>query len=96
MWCKCCGQDVPGRPVAGSDKLGCPRCSGTLGRERAVETPPEPGERLARPAESAPMPTIQVPAISDDWELDDQLRHLERVLASNAIHRQPTIECAHS
>ena len=62
MWCKLCGQDVPGRPDEGG-KLSCPRCSGIL--------------------DSGTVPTA--PTLYDGWEMDEQLRHIERVLVSNRL-----------
>ena len=86
MWCKHCQQDVPGLPKADEDMLGCVRCGTPL----EVQFPPAPTERTTpdpkrppsasdRERTDAVCPQCETPP-HDDWELDEQLRHIERVL----------------
>ena len=56
MWCKQCGQDVPGSATSRAGRFLCPRCGGILAIEAAA------------------------PAVYDGWEMDEQLRHIERLL----------------
>ena len=38
MWCRQCGQDVPGRLAASGGEYCCPRCHGVLGSDAAMKT----------------------------------------------------------
>jgi len=85
MWCTKCGQDVPG--VASESGLCCVRCGQTLGdgsssrsrEDQAVE------QTVAEQAASSDPPYLY-----DSWELDEQLRHVGRVLGSEkGAHGQP-------
>lgn len=75
MWCRHCQQDVPAIAVSGERKYCCPRC----GEGIAVEGP---GESAAAKSTSKPSESVHVEEspFSDDWELDEQLRHIGRVL----------------
>ena len=81
MWCKLCQQDVPATASPDSGKLSCPRCRTTLRADLK--------QREASPAEGSLTSTADSPADStpanelplcDTWELEEQLRHLERIL----------------
>ena len=85
MWCKHCQQDVPGLPKA-DQTLGCVRCGTPLD---AQGPPAAPEQKTADSAQlatgpdqegtDATRPQRETPPY-DDWELDEQLRHIERVL----------------
>ena len=90
MWCRQCQQDVPGKPDEG--KYACPRCGEELSlRARGPVAPQgthEPvGSRVAEGTSDAtsdePVFTAvtEPPPVYDSWELEEQLRHIERVLA---------------
>ncbi len=78
MWCRQCGQDVPGRLASSGGEYCCPRCHGVLGSDAAMKTATAP------PPAAAPDPMPY-----DGWELDEQLRHIERVLAANRLRGEP-------
>ncbi len=77
MWCKTCRQDVPALSSADRQSLYCPRCGEAVCvdlREASDEagTADDPSGASATPADKLPW--------YDGWELDEQLRHIERVL----------------
>ncbi len=73
MWCSTCQQDVPAQPSPKTGRLSCPRCSGELRRE--ANTGPGKPDTASEPV--APhSETVRF----DPWEVDEQLRHLERKL----------------
>ena len=94
MWCRHCQQEVPGVVSPESGSYCCPRCREVLGertRHARRKTPalaPRPGvapaiessESPARPS-VIPMPQIALAPRLDDWEVEEQLRHIGRVLA---------------
>ncbi len=78
---------MPGSLAANSGEFCCPRCSGTLGSHSAdnrTATATERNWRHDEPA-SPPQAAASGPPGYDDWELDEELRHIERVLASNRL-----------
>lgn len=84
MWCSTCQQEVPGVRNSASGELACVRCG------RAADEPShstagaapqtaEERERLLRNLEHwSDHPLL---AELDDWELGEQLRHVQRLLA---------------
>lgn len=76
MWCSTCQQDVPARPSPKTGELSCPRCSGAPGREAHFA----PGKEDS-PAKTEPPRSEEAPF--DPWEIDEQLRHIERKLCGN-------------
>lgn len=89
MWCRQCQQDVPGIPSGGTGIYACPRCR----LEFSVGTITPPSEaRLDQADSEAPSgphshPTEPQPQPSyDGWELEEQLRHIQRVLAIDSSH----------
>jgi hypothetical protein len=70
MWCKDCRQDVPAMPSGDKQKFCCPRCG-----EEVCANADKAGEEAATPSASP-----QMFATYDGWDLDEQLRHIERVL----------------
>lgn len=87
MWCTHCQQDVRGLPSA-AGRYCCPRCSEPFG-EKSIEPPSVVAEEpLAARDFSlavAPLPPLSplpplLPPMLDDWEADEQLLHVERIL----------------
>jgi len=93
MWCKHCRQDVPGLASPNEGRFCCPRCGERLCADPAAAAPqPKAAEAASEPAAkyaaakyaraaAAHAPAYDLPAYAD-WELDDQLRHIERVLGT--------------
>jgi hypothetical protein len=77
MWCQNCRQDVPG--IASPEARGfcCARCSSALHIEAAAHTEAE--SALATPIKRIDQPTSPP---FDPWEVNERLRHAERVLQS--------------
>jgi hypothetical protein len=69
MWCKDCRQDVPALPSGDKQKLCCPRCGGSVCAD------PDKIEDSTLPSSS-----VRMFSSYDGWDLDEQLRHIERVL----------------
>ncbi len=89
MWCKQCQQDVPALPSDEMGKYVCPRCgvnptqTKAVGPTPASTSPPgveEPQLGVPRPPLFAGTP--EPPPSYDPWELEEQLRHLQRILAA--------------
>jgi hypothetical protein len=85
MWCKMCQQDVPGLPAATPGAYSCPRCKAVL---RDGETSPVDETRTEQaPPQTASCPSEPVPAPDyDGWELEERLRHVERLLKLDQPH----------
>ena len=88
MWCNRCRQDVPGVALRDGKGFCCPRCSKDLSSDGPVATAemaPGPPETAA-----AETPTAGGPATSryDAWELQQQLRHIGRVLEPDGVGRR--------
>ncbi len=84
MWCRTCQQDVPGLISADAAKYSCPRCGTALGSSPAAPTPESPADAAAIPPgefrEVEPGVGAEPPAPYDRWELEEKLRHIERML----------------
>ncbi len=83
MWCRICGQDVPGIPALAEGEYSCPRCGqGLAPNSPAPPTAAEPATATAEnTANAGPASTAaQRPPIYDGWEIDEHLRHARRVL----------------
>jgi hypothetical protein len=85
MWCQHCQQDVPGILSDDTGKYCCPRCGemlagGQEARDAIAATLAEPP--MARvPGESpAPGAAGPIPPLFDTWDVDEQLRHIGRLL----------------
>lgn len=107
MWCRHCQQDVPGILSDDTGKYRCPRCEEVLfspmmdleqtmpvlGQDMPVLPPPKPQSRLLEPLG----PSVSPPM--DNWELDEQLRHIGRILATETKEEQvpelPRVDPAH-
>lgn len=83
MWCKHCGQDVPGVAREELGQFGCPRCSRTIAVElkaaHAVglaESSDFGLDLSAKPAAASNSPAADL----DDWRLAEDLRQLRRML----------------
>src|SRR5574340_89426 len=84
MWCTRCRQDVPGFATGESEKLRCPRCSGELRAQ--VSTPC--AEPSAPQDTSGTDATANATAAWDNWEVDESLRHIGRVLRPGGSDQQ--------
>ena len=90
MWCNSCQQDVPGVPAGEGSKYVCPRCgvaapsAPALSSDAAPEQVDRPTrdrpQRLLRRANPIPA-DVHMSAVLDDWDLDERLLHIGRVLA---------------
>lgn len=78
MWCTSCRQDVPGLASTEGREYRCARC-GTVVCEPAAASI---GERIAPLDASADdgSANLRPPAPYDPWEVNEALRHVERVL----------------
>ena len=74
MWCTQCRQDVPGIVSAGEGRFACPRCAEILCESSA--------DSLSGTASEVGASDDQDSAASqvDSWEVDEQLRHIQRLL----------------
>ena len=87
MWCRKCQQDVPGSATESGGRFGCPRCG-----EQFVSTD---GTQAASPAgnssAAASGPSAGAPPAYDGWELDEQLRHIQRILDPGHRETEPRV-----
>jgi hypothetical protein len=83
MWCSICRQDVPGSIVPGGGQYSCPRCGEMMPSSHGcpVGTPSRESEQAEKPAPEPP-PTSDY----DEWEMEERLRHLDRVYARNPLN----------
>lgn len=84
MWCTHCRQDVPGIFSVETGRYRCPRCAESF----APAAPPSSPATAPSPVrcdggEAAELHGPHVPSF-DDWECDEQLRHVERLLTSRS------------
>jgi len=79
MWCKHCQQDVPGLPAPEDKTHCCARCGTVLNADPGTRPDSVPTDS-GQPRADAPEGGSELPPY-DGWELDEQLRHIERVLA---------------
>jgi hypothetical protein len=90
MWCSTCQQEVPGIRNAASGELACVRCGRHAGEaERAGASPANPQERQALLRNLEHWSDHPLLADLDDWELGEQLRHVERLLAIELPEERP-------
>jgi hypothetical protein len=77
MWCKSCRQDVPGLVSPHEKHYCCARCGAAL-------APPSASEREdPTPASSAGEIPARPPVGYDPWEINEKLRHVQRVLGGD-------------
>lgn len=88
MWCNRCGQDVVGVKSEEAGRYQCPRCKGVVCDRIQAATP----VTVASPrgaldcGDSSPISVerqltdLPEPSPLDTWELDEQLRHVARLL----------------
>ena len=89
MWCKTCRQDVPALSSADERSLYCPRCGEAVCvdlREMLDESGTADGTTGESSGASA-IPADKLPWY-DTWELDEQLRHIERVLYGGKLKQR--------
>lgn len=100
MWCKQCQQDVPGVATADGGRICCLRCGQPFVAIADSPAPTPTGTEDQKPATEAPARTAAevsaAPPCYDGWDLDEQLRHIERVLEAghgkNPIRSTPRPE----
>jgi hypothetical protein len=96
MWCKFCRQDVPALSLPNEGKLYCPRCGEDIESAASLETEIAAAESsyffehgTAEPNRATP--DFAIEPDPHDWELEDRLRHIERLLES-AVAENPVWE----
>lgn len=91
MWCPQCQQDVPGAFSAEVGEFLCPRCAGQFSsgkKAQAVSEETGKDEGSAQ-VELADLNAPASPPVIDCWELGEQLKHVERVLAARKADAKP-------
>ena len=86
MWCSQCRQDVPAQTSPKEGKLHCPCCGGGLdlrAAQRAAGTATGRDDPPAKVRAEPPAKLADDAADYDGWELDEQLRQIEHVLATD-------------
>ena len=78
MWCRRCGQDVPGVVSLDRGQYRCPRCATSL-RAIADSAVGNGGTEATEDGFIEEVSKVTVP-LFDSWEMDERLRHIERVL----------------
>ncbi|MBS0208406.1 MAG: hypothetical protein JSS27_05575 [Planctomycetes bacterium] len=93
MWCRHCQQDVPAL-AGGSAGYGCARCGQSTSPAPAANERPAAATAMTpssgtEPAETSPVDTSQISPLErwSSWELNEQLRHVERLI--QAIEPKP-------
>lgn len=81
MWCKLCQQDVPATAAPESGELTCPRCRGVLRLDLSARAASSAEGSPSAVAEGSGKSTsgVELP-LCDTWELEEHLRHLDRIL----------------
>ncbi len=96
MWCQPCGQDVPGTIADGTSEYRCPRCRNILHQSDrqlriGIDDQQPVDEAAAVAEEEIESPDVdreqevQSPPAYDGWELEQRLKHIERVLAAEGL-----------
>jgi hypothetical protein len=85
MWCTSCQQDVPGLGSVSTGKYSCPRCGVDLCAGQTAAATQMGGDEavpqfMPIPDEEGTAPAGPEPPTYDGWELEQQLRHIERLL----------------
>jgi hypothetical protein len=82
MWCKQCQQDVPGIVCAEGGQYRCPRCAEGIYSPLNVTWVDQAGTEVAGGQPGVPDgPGEEPPRLYDDWDFEDRLGHIGRVLA---------------
>ena len=89
MWCRICGQDVPGIPSSEEGKWSCVRCGELLApiSPQSAVAPPSATEEVSAQSGAAST-AAQRPPFYDGWEIGEQLRHLRWVLSPPRVPRE--------
>lgn len=93
MWCKKCGQDVPGVVADGTSEYRCPRCRGLL-RQCEHRLRIDGGDER-QPVENAAdkdMAAAETTPPYDGWELEQRLLHIERMLGAEGCSASANAE----
>lgn len=94
MWCKHCRQDVPGIVCAESGEYRCPRCAEGI---YSPMSDPLIGLDGFSPADGNGVeeePGRYPPRLYDDWEVDDELEHVGRILNREKAKAAPDAKSA--
>ena len=83
MWCKQCQQDVPGVASGEAGSYRCLRCGVELVEGiNSSKGKARDGEEATNPGEShPPLDGLESTPSYDSWELEEHLRHIQRLLA---------------
>ena len=92
MWCRICGQDVPGIPALGGEVYSCARCGAPVASAlpQSVAVPQSASTSQGDAAEAGT--AAQQPPIYDAWEIDEELRHIRRALGRAPVPRDDVDE----
>ena len=97
MWCRICGQDVPGIPSLDGGAYSCDPLRGA-GSFHFAGDPRLRRGRLPHPRKTcedgAASTAAQQPPIYDGWEIDEELRHFRRVLGQAPVRRENSARTA--
>jgi hypothetical protein len=93
MWCPLCRESLPNSALA--DQV-CPQCGLALRADPAHAGPAAVGQappvRAARSATEGQRSRIDLePPLGDNWELEEELRHVERVLSLDRVRSGPKL-----
>ncbi len=79
MWCVQCRQEVPGIVAAGEGRFACPRCAEILCESNADSLPGTASDQGAADEGTSDDQDSAASRV-DSWEVDEQLRHIQRLL----------------
>jgi transcription initiation factor TFIIIB Brf1 subunit/transcription initiation factor TFIIB len=88
MWCRICGQDVPGIPSFEEGEYSCARCGeqvAPISQQSTIGPQSASAAKKEATKGGAASTAARRPPIYDGWEIDEQLRHLRRVLGRAAV-----------
>ncbi len=86
MWCTSCRQDVVGINAQEAGRFVCPRCQAELCDRMATmplgQKPSSPAESVncSQSSQTVQFSSVPEEALFDTWELDEELRHVARLL----------------
>ena len=82
MWCRHCRQDVPALSAGDNREYCCPRCGEAicLDAHQAASGSPEADPGKSDSPSLAVVEGANQPPSYDGWEVDEELRHIERLL----------------
>lgn len=91
MWCRICGQDVPGIPSLDGRAYSCARCGDPVTsispQVTTASQSASPFKESAAKTSTASM-AAQQPPIYDGWDIDEELRHIRSVLGRGSVPKK--------